>query len=151
VHAALGAFFFACAISLAGGISGSVSHAQEAPASPSPSPGTPAPSITPAQPGQSPQGEQSPQPEQSPTLAPIVVPPSPVPVVLEQQSAYLILGRSVSIHVQSPPSGIVILSGFDPAIVRAIFNPIDHTIDLTGLRTGATTVTASMALRLRCR
>jgi len=66
-----------------------------------------------------------------------------VPVVLEEQSAYLILGRSLSIHVQSPPSGIVILSGFDPAIVRAIFNPIDHTIDLMGLRTGTTTVTAT--------
>ncbi|HXN08720.1 MAG TPA: hypothetical protein VN860_03570, partial [Candidatus Acidoferrales bacterium] len=74
---------------------------------------------------------------------PVVVPPSPVPVVLEQQSAYLILGRSLSIHVQSPPSGIVMLSAFDPAIVRAIFNPIDHTIDLTGLRTGTTTITAT--------
>ncbi len=35
------------------------------------------------------------------------------------------------------------LSGFDSAIVRAVFNPIDRTIDLTGLRPGTTTITAT--------
>jgi len=140
---ALGTFFFVCAITLANGISGSVSHAQPS-ATPSPAASiSPEPSFTPTQPGQPTQPDQSPQAQQSPTLAPIVVPPSPVPVVLQQQSAYLILGRSLSINVQSPPSGIVMLSGFDPAIVRAIFNPIDHTIDLTGLRSGTTTITAT--------
>lgn len=86
---------------------------------------------------------ESPQPSESPTLTPIVIPPSPVPVQLDQGSAYLILGRSLSVHVQSPPSGILILSGYDAGVVRAIFNPIDRTIDLTGLRTGATTITAT--------
>ena len=140
-HVVLGAFFFAAALSFAGGMSTSPLRAQPAPdASPSASAPLEA-SLAPTQPSESPQGTIV--PEQSPTIAPIVVPPSPEPVVLEQQSAYLILGRSVSVHVQSPPSGIVILSGFDPAVVRAIFNPIDRTIDLTGLRTGTTTVTAT--------
>ena len=141
---ALGAFFFACAIALANGVDSSASHAKGAPTSSPPGGVTPGPSLSSAQPTQSPQeGEQSPQAQQSPTIAPIIVPPSPVPVVLQQQSAYLILGRSLSIHVQSPPSGIVLLSAFDPAIVRAIFNPIDRTIDLTGLRSGTTTITAT--------
>ena len=111
---ALGTFFFVCAITLANGISGSVSHAQPS-ATPSPAASiSPEPSFTPTQPGQPTQPDQSPQAQQSPTLAPIVVPPSPVPVVLQQQSAYLILGRSLSINVQSPPSGIVMLSGSTP-------------------------------------
>jgi len=47
------------------------------------------------------------------------------------------------VQVVSPPSGIVTLSGFDPALVRAVFNPIERTIDLVGLRNGTTTVTVS--------
>ncbi|HXW51291.1 MAG TPA: hypothetical protein VEJ41_04815 [Candidatus Acidoferrales bacterium] len=45
--------------------------------------------------------------------------------------------------MSSPPSGVLILSGFDPTIVQAIFNPIDRTLDLTALHTGATTITAT--------
>jgi hypothetical protein len=135
----LGAFFFAIVVAIASGTQSStpasaLSRADDA------SPAASA-SLSPAL--ESPQPSPSPQAEQSPTLAPIIVPPSPVPVQLDQQSAYLILGRSVSIHVASPPSGILMLSGFDPIIVRAIFNPIDRTIDLTGLRSGKTTVTAT--------
>lgn len=109
------------------------------------SPTPPPPATQSPLPGASPESapSASPSSSESPTPSPILIPPSPVPVQLEQSSAYLILGRSLSVHVASPPSGILILSGFDPGVVRAIFNPIDRTIDLTGLRTGATTVTAT--------
>jgi hypothetical protein len=81
----------------------------------------------------------SPLPSPSPSLAP----PSPQPVMLGQTALGLILGRSVSVAVSSPPSGVLILSGFDPQIIRAIFNPIDRTIDVWALHTGSTTVTAT--------
>lgn len=53
----------------------------------------------------------------------------------------MVLGHSASVQVSSPPSGIITLSGFDPGVVRAVFNPIDRTVDLVGLRTGSTVVT----------
>ncbi len=58
-------------------------------------------------------------------------------------SAQVVLGHSVSVHVISPPSGLLSLSGFDANIVRAVFNPIERSIDLFGLRAGSTTVTAT--------
>ena len=146
--ALLGIFFCVTAIAAApGDARGFVlpSHADAAASSPTPAPQpeqSPSPQAESPSPSASPQAGESAQPGESPTPA-IVIPPSPVPVQLDQASAYLILGRSLSVHVQSPPSGIVILSGFDPAMLRAIFNPIDRTIDLTGLRTGSTTVTAT--------
>lgn len=66
-----------------------------------------------------------------------------MPVQLATQAAQVILGHSSTVPVLSPPSGLVTLSGFDNDIVRAVFNPIDRTIDLFGLRRGATTLTVS--------
>src|SRR5579872_858618 len=83
------------------------------------------------------------EPSGSPSPTEIVIPPSPQPVQLGQSSIGLILGRGASIRVSSPPSGVLILSGFDPAVVRAIFNPISRTIDLWGLHAGTTTITAT--------
>jgi hypothetical protein len=71
------------------------------------------------------------------------VAPSPQPVTLAQGSLALILGRSASVAVSSPPSGLLTLSGFDPTVVRAIFNPISRTIDVTALHAGATTIVAT--------
>ncbi len=104
----------------------------------------PAASVSPAPtPGESTQPASSPGPSESPTLAPTLIPSSPQPVQLEQVSLVLILGRSTSVTVSSPPSGVLMLSGYDPTIVRAIFNPIDRTIDVSALHTGATTITAT--------
>jgi len=94
-------------------------------------------------PGESTQPSSSPGPSESPTIAPILIPSSPQPVQLDQASLVLILGRSTSVTVSSPPSGVLMLSGYDPTIVRAIFNPIDRTIDVSALHTGATTITAT--------
>lgn len=68
-------------------------------------------------------------------------PPVPPAVEVEPTSVRVLLGHALSAHLRSPPSGIVMLSGFDGSIVRAIFNPVDRTIDLLGLHTGTTTVT----------
>lgn len=125
-------------------VSGSPSPATaqpELPPSPSPSPSA---SVAPE-----PQEEASPspgaseEPSESPSPPAVVIPPSPQPVQLGQSSIVLILGRSASVPVSSPPSGLLILSGFDPTIVRAIFNPLGRTIDLWGLHAGTTTVTAT--------
>ena len=140
--AVLSALFFAVmAIVGAGPLrSGSVSDANSfADETPGPAE-SPVPSAAVSlQPLESP-SPQSPQPSEEPSPT---SPPSPVPVELGQSSAYLILGRSVSVRVVSPASGILIVSGYDPTIVRAIFNPIDRTIDVTGLRVGTTTITAT--------
>lgn len=120
--------------------SSSSTQPNEAPSA-SPSPAT---SLSPTPtPGESSQPASSPGPSESPTLVPMLIPPSPQPVQLGQASVVLILGRSTSVTVSSPPSGVLILSGYDPAIVRAIFNPIDRTIDVSALHTGATTITAT--------
>jgi hypothetical protein len=95
------------------------------------------------QPSVSPLPAASLGPSASPTLSPIIVPPSVQPVQLAQASVALIIGRSASVSVSSPPSGILILSGFDPSVVRAIFNPISRTIDVVALHTGSTTITAT--------
>jgi len=79
-------------------------------------------------------------PGESPSPIQSLAPPSPIPVQISPANALVVLGHSASVHVLSPPSGIVMLSGFDPAIVRAVFNPIDRTVDLFGLRSGSTTV-----------
>lgn len=116
--------------------------------------GQPEPSASPspvasASPGNEPAAQESAspsaseEPSGSPSPTEIVIPPSPQPVQLGQSSVSLILGRSASVRVSSPPSGVLILSGFDPAVVRAIFNPISRTIDLWGLHAGTTTVTAT--------
>ncbi|MDQ6766442.1 MAG: hypothetical protein M3Z41_01320 [Candidatus Eremiobacteraeota bacterium] len=146
--AVLGAFFFCIAVA---GAQGQTAISNATPVEPAPTASGAAASEQPesatsASPLPSPSASPpaaSPVPGESPTPAPVVVPPSPVPVQFEQGSAFVILGRRVSVHVFSPPSGILILSGFDPVIVRAIFNPIDRTIDVTGLRPGSTTITAT--------
>jgi hypothetical protein len=69
--------------------------------------------------------------------------PAPAPVTINPQSVRVLLGHSVSARLLSPPSGIVLLSGFDENVVRAIFNPVDRTIDLLGLHAGTTQVTAT--------
>ena len=102
--------------------------------------------VASAQPSASAEPTASPvssSPVESPTPAATVIPPSPVPVQLAVPAVHLILGHSQSVRVLSPASGILILSGFDPGVVRAIFNPIDRTLDLTGLRPGSTVVTTS--------
>jgi hypothetical protein len=70
-------------------------------------------------------------------------PPAPEPVTINPQSVRVMLGHNASARVLSPPSGILLLSGFDENVVRAIFNPVDHTIDLLGLHAGTTQVTAT--------
>jgi hypothetical protein len=97
---------------------------------------SPVPSATPGP-------TSSAEPSASPTLVPITVPPSPQAVQLSATSLFLILGRNTSVNVSSPPSGVLILSGFDPAVVRAVFNPISRTIDVWALHTGSTTITAT--------
>jgi hypothetical protein len=69
--------------------------------------------------------------------------PAPAPVSINPQSVRVLLGHNASARVLSPPSGIVLLSGFDENVVRAIFNPVERTIDLVGLHAGTTQVTAT--------
>jgi hypothetical protein len=131
--------------------------------SPSPTPPQTAPGATPSQEQSAPpvpvpagsQAPATPSPPASPSLAPEASPsaptmitpppvsPSPEPVVLGQTSLTMILGRSVSVPVTSPPSGILTLSGFDPQIVQAVFNPISRTIDVAAQHLGSTTITAT--------
>ena len=60
----------------------------------------------------------------------------------------VLLGHQLSAHLLSPPSGIVFLSGFDENVVRAIFNPVDRTIDVMGLHPGNTQVTIASQSQL---
>jgi len=69
--------------------------------------------------------------------------PAPAPVSINPPSVRVLLGHSASARVLSPPSGILLLSGYDENVVRAIFNPVDRTIDLMGLHPGTTRVTAT--------
>ena len=103
---------------------------------PSPAPSAAEPSTSPAA---SPAGAESPL--ESPSPVESTPPPSPVPVEISPASVLVVLGHGASVHVSSPPSGIVTLSGFDPEIVRAVFNPIERSVDLVGLRPGSTIVT----------
>lgn len=70
-------------------------------------------------------------------------PPPPPPVSVNPSAIRLLLGHAASVRLLSPPSGIVMLSGYDNNVVRAIFNPVDRTIDLFGLHPGVTQVTIS--------
>jgi hypothetical protein len=107
----------------------------------------------PVEPSASPQTMPSPVASESPagpepTILPSMSavtppPPQPQPVVLATPSIVAQLGKLTTVHVDSPPSGIVTLSGFDPQVVRAVFNAVDRTIDVTGLHTGTTTITAA--------
>ena len=94
-----------------------------------------------AQPSESASPSES--PPESPSPQESTPPPSPQPVTLADASSLVILGHGATVHVLSPVSGLVSLSGFDATIVRAVFNPIDRTIDLLGLRAGSTTITAT--------
>lgn len=113
------------------------------PPSPSPAP-SPEPGVT-----ASPQPVESglPLPQQSspePTFAPSPSPsPPPAPVSIEVPSVSVPLGHAVRVRVLSPPSGILTLAAFDTGVVGATFNAIDRTIDVTGLHSGSTTITAS--------
>jgi hypothetical protein len=68
-------------------------------------------------------------------------PPAPATVQVNPNAVRVLLGHSASARLLSPPSGIVILSGQDENVVRAIFNPVDRTIDLLGLHPGNTQIT----------
>jgi hypothetical protein len=70
-------------------------------------------------------------------------PPPPQPVSLAVSNIVLQYGRSATVHVDSPPSGILALSGFDAGIISATFNAVDRTIDVSALRTGTTSITAT--------
>ncbi|HLN47601.1 MAG TPA: hypothetical protein VK216_04980 [Magnetospirillaceae bacterium] len=70
-------------------------------------------------------------------------PPPPPAVSVNPPSVRVLLGHGASARLLSPPSGIVMLSGFDGNVVRAIFNPVERTIDLFGLHPGTTTVTVT--------
>jgi hypothetical protein len=105
---------------------------------------SPVASAPPSPAASAPPSPAGPEPTVLPSL-PTVTPPPPPPqsVVLAAAAIVVQFGRIVTVHVDSPPSGILTLSGFDPQIVNATFNAIDRTIDVTGLRTGATTITAT--------
>ena len=106
---------------------------------------SPAPSETPS-PSPSPTGSQPPGPAPTvlPSLPPVTPPPPPPqPVALATSAIVLQYGRAAAVHVDSPPSGILTLSGFDASVVAATFNAIDRTIDVSALRTGTTAITAT--------
>jgi len=97
------------------------------PPSPCPSEGCPSPSPCPS--------GCSPAPEASPA-----VPPSPVPVQVNPDSLLILLGHSQTARLLSPPSGLVTFSGYDDAIVRPVFNPLNRSVEVFGLHTGATKI-----------
>ena len=70
-------------------------------------------------------------------------PPSPAPVTVNPSTVRVLLGHSASARLLSPPSGIVLFSGYDDNVVRPVFNPLDRTIDLFGLHPGTTQVTVT--------
>jgi len=76
-------------------------------------------------------------------------PLSPPAVIIEPTALRMLLGHRVAVHLLSPPSGIVFLSGFDENVVRAIFNPVDRTVDVFGLHPGDTGVTIASQDGLR--
>jgi len=53
----------------------------------------------------------------------------------------VLLGHSASASLQSPVSGIVTPSGFDPSVANVVFNPLNRSIEVTGLHAGSTTAT----------
>jgi hypothetical protein len=146
-----GAFVLAlAAIAYSGGARGDQTP------SPGPSLATPtaAAGVTPA-PGGSPGGPEpvyppSPCPSGATDCSPgpqgtIMQTPTPAPQLVSVNPIALrvLLGHSASARLLSPPSGIVMLSGFDENVAHAVFNPIDRTIDVTGLHTGTTQVTVT--------
>lgn len=68
---------------------------------------------------------------------------SPAPVQFAPSAVRVLLGHQVSVHLQSPPSGLVVLSGYDATVAQPVFNPIDRSIDVTGLHVGTTSVTVT--------
>ncbi|MBV8367004.1 MAG: hypothetical protein JO194_10975 [Candidatus Eremiobacteraeota bacterium] len=110
--------------------------------------GVPLPAPTPTSAGPAPVYPPSPCPSGAVDCSPAPAgtymstePPPPAPVSVNPASVRVLLGHGATARLLSPPSGIVMLSGFDPNVVRAVFNPVDRTIDLLGLHTGATQVT----------
>jgi len=71
----------------------------------------------------------------------LTAPPQPQPVTLAPTSVSVLLGHSITASLQSPVSGIVTASGFDPAIASVVFNPLNRSIEVTGLHAGTTTAT----------
>lgn len=65
-----------------------------------------------------------------------------MPVTFDTATVVVPLGHLVRIHVLSPPSGILTLTTTDDTVARAVFNPVDRTLDITGLHAGTSTVTA---------
>ncbi|HEY5095336.1 MAG TPA: hypothetical protein VII69_09495 [Candidatus Eremiobacteraceae bacterium] len=119
-----------------------VEPAQVAQPDDTPSPGpTPSAELSPTPEVSS--SPQEPEPTVVPSLAPFVPSPEPQPVVFATPSIIVQFGKLSAVHVDSPPSGILTLSGFDPQIIQAIFNSIDRSVDVTGLHTGSTTITAT--------
>lgn len=101
---------------------------------PTPAPPTPLPSASP------PQATYVPFPSASLSPTPT---PAPQPVIIAPTSMQVLLGHTASVHLISPPSGIVQLSGFDGNVITAVFNPIERSIDVVGQHPGSTTITVT--------
>lgn len=98
-------------------------------------PSSPTPSPSPvAQPLPSAQGP-------NPTYAPSPTPAVPQPVVVSPASVLVLLGHISSASLTSPASGIVIPAVVDPSIAKVVFNPLNRTLEVTGLHAGSTTAT----------
>ncbi|MDQ2817357.1 MAG: hypothetical protein M3T49_03990 [Candidatus Eremiobacteraeota bacterium] len=100
------------------------------------------PSAAPSELAEPPPSSPSPSAEPAASESPSPT-PSPVPVQIAPASVRVLLGHQVSVHLTSPASGLVQLGGFDPAVIRPIFNPIDRSIDITGLHVGSTTISVT--------
>jgi hypothetical protein len=77
----------------------------------------------------------------NPTYAPSPTPAIPQPVVLSPASILVLLGHISSASLVSPASGIVIPAVADPSIAKVVFNPLNRTLEVTGLHAGSTTAT----------
>ncbi|HXW77799.1 MAG TPA: hypothetical protein VEJ20_10340, partial [Candidatus Eremiobacteraceae bacterium] len=111
--------------------------AGDPPAAPAPSPSA---SISPQPIGLPLPPETSPAPTFEPSPSPS---PTPAPVAFAASAIAVPLGHAESVPVLSPASGILALSGFDPAVATVVFDGVDRTIDVTGLHAGVTTIVAT--------
>ncbi|MBV8280871.1 MAG: hypothetical protein JO347_02260, partial [Candidatus Eremiobacteraeota bacterium] len=157
IRAAVVGGAFACALALAALAPSGARGYQAVPAQPAPAATpsgleTPMPAATPTNAGPQPIYPPSPCASGATDCSPLPAgtymstqPPPPPPVSVNPESVRVLLGHGASARLLSPPSGIVTLSGFDANVVRAIFNPVDRTIDLLGLHPGTTQVTIASA------
>lgn len=79
----------------------------------------------------------------------ITAPPAtPQPVVLSPAAVLVLLGHVSAVSVNSPSSGVITATVADPAIARAVFNPLNRTVEVTGLHAGSTTATVTSEANL---